>query len=61
MAGGRTGFFADHEEAGRVGGAVLDVALEQVEAVDFRGERTTECGGALLGLFLCDLGGLGGG
>ena len=61
VAGGRAGFLADDEEAGGVGGAVLDGGFEEVEAMDLGGEGTPERGGAFVGFFPCELGGLGGG
>ena len=61
MAGGRAGFLPDDEEAGGVGGAVLDEFFQQVETVHFRGERSAEGGGSMGGLIAGDLGGFGGG
>ena len=61
VAGGRARFFADDEEAGGIGRAVLDGLFEQGQAVHLRGERSAESGSALRGLVAGDLRGFGGG
>jgi hypothetical protein len=60
VAGGRAGFFADDEEAGGIGGAILDRGIEDGEAMKLGCEGSTECGGTMIGVFIGKLGGLGG-
>lgn len=47
LTGGGAGFFADDEEAGGIGGAVLDGGFEDGQAAHFSGERSTHGGGSV--------------
>ena len=47
VAGGRTALAAEHEEARGVGGVVLNVLLQHLQAVFFRGQHAGDGGGEL--------------
>lgn len=61
VASGRAGFFANDEEAGGVCGAILDRFVEDLEIVEFCGERAADGGSTLGGVVTGDFCGLGGG